>query len=444
MPPSTPPAPAELRRTMRVRHLVGSGLVFIGPAAAVGILGPLDARSHGATAAVYVVATVVMALTAFAYARMSRVVPSAGSVYAYAREGIGPRTGFVAGWMVLLDYLLVPSVAFLFVGLALHSAFAAVPAWAFTAVAVVVAVGFNLAGAATLARAAIVVVAVEVVVLGAVMIGAVAVLARGGAHRPALSPLVGIGGFAPLGVIGAVSVAALAFLGFDAIATFAEENAGSARLIGRATVACLLVAGVLFVAQSYIVELLVPWSPSHLSEHPELRDALYYDTVRQQVTPWLATALSLAKAVGAAFSGMVSLAAGGRVVMAMARDGRMPKAFARASARTSVPAAAVGAATAVTLVLAVWAAATPGGLDVLASTVSIGALSAFVLLHAAVIGYHRRAPRLVPDLLIPVAGIACLVPVIVLADRNAQIVGAAWLAVGLAVLAVLTLRRRAA
>lgn len=217
--------------------------------------------------------------------------------------------------------------------------------------------------------------------------------------------------------------------------------AGSARLIGRATVACLLIAGVLFVTQSYIVELLVPWSPSYLAEHPELRDALYYDTVRQQMAPWLATGLSLAKAVGAAFSGMVGLAAGGRVVMAMARDGRMPKAFAHASARTSVPSAAVAAATAVTLVLAVCAVAAPGGLDILASTVSIGALSAFVLLHAAVIGYHRNAPRLVPDRLVPIAGIACLVPVIVLADRHAQIVGAIWLAVGLVVLTVLTVRQ---
>jgi amino acid transporter len=428
---------------MRLSHLVGAGLVFIGPAAAVGILGPLDARSHGAVASVYIAATLVMALTAFSYARMSAAVPSAGSVYAYAREGIGPGTGFIAGWMVLLDYLLVPSVAFLFVGLALHSAFAAIPAWLFTAVAVLLAVGLNLAGAATLARAAIVVVVAEVVVLAAVLVGAIVVLARHGAHRPLLSPLVGVGEFAPIAIGGAVSIAALAYLGFDAIATFAEENSGGPRLIGRATVVCLFGAGLLFVLQSYLVGLLVPWTPTQLADRPELRDALFYDTVRAEITPWLATALSLAKAVGAAFSGMVGLAAGGRVVMAMARDGRLPEALSRSSSRGSAPVAAVLGVTTVTLVLSVWAAATPGGLDVLASTVSIGALCAFVLLHAALLGFQRRTGvGFGSGGAVAVAGIVCLIPVIVLADHHAQIVGAVWLLIGVVIAGAFAARRR--
>jgi len=136
-----PAAPASgLRRQLGLRHLVANGLVFIGPAAPVGIFGTLLARSHGAVVTVYLIATAVMTLTAVAYAQLSAVVPRAGSVYSYASAAIGPRAGFFAGWMVLLDYLLIPSVAFLFTGLAMHSFVPDVPAWVFSGAAVVVAV----------------------------------------------------------------------------------------------------------------------------------------------------------------------------------------------------------------------------------------------------------------------------------------------------------------
>lgn len=57
--------------------------------APVGVYGTLDAKSH-AVALVYPVATLAMAFTAFSYAQMVRVVPRAGSVFAYAR---GARQG---------------------------------------------------------------------------------------------------------------------------------------------------------------------------------------------------------------------------------------------------------------------------------------------------------------------------------------------------------------
>ncbi|MDN5718254.1 MAG: amino acid permease, partial [Janibacter sp.] len=104
----------ELRRSIGLTELVFIGLVFIGPAAAVGVFGTLDANSGGAVALVYIVATIVMSFTAVSYMRMSREIPRAGTVFAYASAGIGPRAGFTAGWMILLDYLFIPSVAYLF------------------------------------------------------------------------------------------------------------------------------------------------------------------------------------------------------------------------------------------------------------------------------------------------------------------------------------------
>lgn len=138
--------PVVLRRTLSVRDLIVYGLLFIGPLAPVGVFGVLDAKSGGAVALVYVIATIAMAFTAVSYAEMSRVVPEAGSVFAYASAGLGHRAGFLAGWLVMLDYLLIPSVAYLFSGIALHALFPAVPAWVFTGLAFVLTTALNLSG----------------------------------------------------------------------------------------------------------------------------------------------------------------------------------------------------------------------------------------------------------------------------------------------------------
>lgn len=137
---------ARLRRTLGFRDLVVYGLLFIAPMAPVGVFGTLDAKSDGAVALVYVAATVVMAFTAFSYAQMVRVAPMAGSVFAYARKGLGEGPGFVAGWMAMLDYLLIPAVAYLFSGIAMNSLVPGISRWVWTALAVVLTTALNLWG----------------------------------------------------------------------------------------------------------------------------------------------------------------------------------------------------------------------------------------------------------------------------------------------------------
>lgn len=83
------------------------------------------------------------------------------------------------------------------------------------------------------------------------------------------------------------------------------------------------------------------------------------------------------------------------------------------------------------------------------SVVDVGALTAFVLLHASVVGWFavRRMegpPSWWRHVLVPVVGAGVLIAVIVEATTSAQVVGACWLAVGLMVLAVQRGRRAAA
>lgn len=428
-----------LRRRITMRDLIVYGLVFIGPAAPVGVFGVLDARSGGAVPVVYLVATIAMAFTAVSYATMSERVPRAGSVFAYASRGIGPRTGFVTGWMVMLDYLLIPSVAYVFTGIAMNSFLPGIPVWVWTAGAVIITTGLNLAGVKVAARAAMWVVVAEIVVLAMVLVGIVIVLAQNGSVRSWTSPLTGVGGFSMTAVMAAVSIAVLSFLGFDALATFAEETQGtSTRLVGRATLICLIIAGLLFFIQTYLGALLMPLSPQQLADQPEMIGKAYYVMVGEQVAPWLQTLLAVAKALGAAFSAMVGQAAAARILMDMGRNGRLPRFVSTVSDRTGVPAAGVVVAALGNVALAIWAATRDDGLDLLVSIVDVGALTAFVLLHASVVGYFyakRPAEERNPwrHLVVPIVGSVILIAVLWNASRLALLIGLVWLVVGVIV-----------
>ncbi|MFF5894932.1 APC family permease [Streptomyces argenteolus] len=439
---------ARLHRTLGFRDLVVYGLLFIAPMAPVGVFGTLDAKSGGAVALVYLVATVVMAFTAFSYAQMVHVAPLAGSVFAYARKGLGEGPGFIAGWMAMLDYLLIPAVAYLFSGIAMNALVPEVSRWVWTALAVVLTTALNLWGVRAAARVGFAVLAMEIVVLLVFVVSAVVVLTRDGAQRGWLTPLTGDSGFSMTAVLGAVSVAVLSYLGFDAIASFAEEVTGGSAKVARAVLFCLVLAGVLFVAQSYLAALLEPVSSAELVADPGKQGSAFYDAVDASVGTWLHDLVAVSKAIGAAFAALAGQAAAGRLVFAMARERRLPSFLSQVDARSGVPRVAIMGAAVVTLVAAVWAARRDDGLDHLVSVVDIGALTAFVLLHASVVGWFavRRMegpPSWWRHVLMPVVGAAILVAVILEATTSAQLVGLCWLGIGLVVLAVQWGRRAA-
>ncbi|MFF8278670.1 APC family permease [Streptomyces lateritius] len=433
-----------LRRNLGFRDLVVYGLLFIAPMAPVGVFGTLDAKSGGAVALVYVVATVAMAFTAYSYAQMVRVAPLAGSVFTYARKGLGEGPGFIAGWMAMLDYMLIPAVAYLFSGIAMEALVPGVDRWVWTGIAVVITTLLNLWGVRAAARVGFAVLAMEIVVLTFV-VSAVVVLVRDGARRDWWSPLTGDASFSAAAVVGAVSVAVLSYLGFDAIASFAEEVTGGSEKVARAVLFCLALAGVLFVAQTCLVALLEPLPSAELAADPAKQGSAFYDAVDASVGTWLHDLVAASKAIGAAFAALAGQAAAGRLLFAMARERRLPRLLARTD--SGVPRLALVLAAALTMVAAVWAAQRDDGLGHLVSVVDIGALTAFVMLHASVVGWFavRGAggpPHWFRHVVMPVVGAAILVAVIVEAATSAQVVGVVWLGVGLVVLAVQGTARR--
>src|SRR5215472_18356795 len=129
----------ELKRSLGLTSLVVYGLVFISPTSPISIFGVVYNLSHGMVPLVYLVGLVAMGFTAYSYVMMARAFPIAGSVYAYAARAIGARVGFLAGWGMLLDYVLMPALVYVLCAIAVQAVFPALP----RALTIVVILGFN-------------------------------------------------------------------------------------------------------------------------------------------------------------------------------------------------------------------------------------------------------------------------------------------------------------
>jgi len=435
---------AELRRSLSLGDLLVYGLVFIVPTAPFAIFGIVFNASKGMVALTYLIGLIAMVFTALSYRAMSEAFPVAGSVYAYAGRGLHPSAGFLAGWAILLDYLLVPTLCYVVGAVAMHAVVPSVPQPLWIIGFLVFNTVINMLGIETTARASKIFLAGELIVLALfVLLGAVAV-SRGvnGSHWT-LKPFFNPAEFHFNIIFSALSVAVLSFLGFDAISTLAEEAKGGTRVVGQATMIALCIAAILFIIQTYIAALLVPDRTTFAGE-AAMNDAFY--TISAIVG---GSAFKVIVAVSAALSAaianaLVAQAATARLLFAMARDGQLPRFLAHVHPTRRVPERAILFVATVSLILGLFFV---GQVGLVSSLVNFGALFSFLMLHVSVVVYfliRRRSRAFGVHLLSPVIGFAIIAFVLVNADVHAKVGGLVWLAIGAMVLIGLRLRGRSA
>ena len=428
----------ELRRTLGFRDLVVYGLIFMVPIAPFGIFGSVYTASGGMVALAYVIGMVAMLFTAASYAQMVKAFPLAGSVYNYAGRGIGAPVGFLAGWAILLDYLLVPSLLYLIASVAMHATVPAIPVWAWLIGFVLFNTVVNVFGIRMTARITLVMLAGEAIVLVIFLVAAAFALLEGKGHGSVWSPVFNSATFTSSVVFGAVSVAVLSFLGFDGISMLAEENRGGAAQIGRAMLAALGLAGLLFIAQTWAAALLVP-DPAGLLANGDPDGVAFYDAAEVAGGSWLATLTAVATAIawGVANS-MVAQVATSRLLFAMARDRQLPRFLRKVSIKHGVPANAIVLTAVLSVAIGLYMAWRSDGIALLSSLINFGALSAFLVLHVTVVWHYvvrNRSRNLWSHLLLPAAGFAVLMYVVINANVAAQRLALIWLGVGVLVLA---------
>ena len=117
----------HLRRVLSLGDLFLYGIVSVTPSAPITVFGLALVKSRGHAVDTILIAMVAMLLTAVSYGRMAAVYPSAGSAYAYVGRGLNAHLGFLAGWAMLLDYLVIPTICAIFAALTIQRAVTGVP-----------------------------------------------------------------------------------------------------------------------------------------------------------------------------------------------------------------------------------------------------------------------------------------------------------------------------
>src|SRR3954464_337097 len=389
-----------------VSVVIGAGIFTITASTAGNITGPAISIS-------FVIAAVACGLAALCYAEFASTVPVAGSAYTFSYATFGEFVAWIIGWDLVLELALGAATVSVGwsgylnqllgdLGIPLPESIAGETA-RFNIPAIFIALvmtGILILGIKLSARVTSVIVAIRLlIVLLVIVVGVFYVKAAN--YTPFVPPAqpteTGSGltapliqtlfGFAPStfgvgGILAGAAIVFFAFIGFDIVATAAEETKNPSRDLPRGIIGSLVICTVLYVAVSLVVVGMQKYT--ELSEAAPLADAF-----RSVGLPFLSGAISVGALAGLTSVVMILMLGQSRVLFAMSRDHLLPPGLGTVHPRYGTP-YKITIFTGV--VVAVLAGFIP--LGTLAELVNIGTLFAFVLVSIAVWLLRRTRPDL--------------------------------------------------
>ncbi len=359
----------------------------------------------------FAIAGIACALAALCYAEFASTVPVAGSAYTFSYATLGELIAWIIGWDLVLELALGASVVARGWSAYLHDLFD-LPNWLagdaakpdiaailiVAALTVIAVLGTKLSGRITGVLVVVkVAVAVFVVVAGLFFIKAAnyrpfippvqaSAATESGTDQPLVQVLFGMSPshFGWFGLIAAASVVFFSYIGFDIVATAAEETKNPGRDVPRGIIGSLLICTVLYMAVSFVITGMLKYSDKRMNTAAPLSEAFRANGIN-----WASKIISLGAVAGITTVILVLLLGQSRVLFAMCRDGLLPARLASVHPRFGTPYV-------ITIItggiVAVVAGFVP--LSELSKLVSIGTLFAFVLVSAGVIVLRRTRPDL--------------------------------------------------
>ena len=117
----------KLRRVLSLSDLIIYGIILIQPVAALPLFGFANRDSQGHAVTCILVAMFAMFFTAISYGRMANRYPASGSAYTYVGRGLHPYLGFIAGFTMFMDYMIVPILCTVFTSIAANHMIPIIP-----------------------------------------------------------------------------------------------------------------------------------------------------------------------------------------------------------------------------------------------------------------------------------------------------------------------------
>jgi putrescine importer len=420
----------RLRRVLTLRDLVFYGIVIITPIAPVPIYGVAQQLSRGHVFLCVLLAGVAMMLTAVSYGRMANLYPSAGSAYVYVGKGLNPHLGFLAGWAMTLDYVVLPIVAIVQASLAIERLVPSVPyaAWV-TAFSVLIAT-LNLRGIRATARTNNLLLAAMFVVIGAFLVFATRYLFGIHGLRTFLSTraIYDPATFDVHAIATATSFAALTYIGFDGVTTLAEDVENPRRNMLLAIVSVCLFTTLFSCLLVYLAQLI--WPDYRTFENVEMA---FMDVTRRAGGTALFQGMGVVVILSSLGGGMAGQVAAARVLFGMGRDNVLPrKVFAYLDPKTNNPNVNI-----VLLSIVSWLGSLLLSLEHAGELLNFGAFLAFMGVNLAAIRQcyfleSKTKRRLLTDAVIPLLGFLFCLGIWLSLPTLAKLVGGAWFLVGIA------------
>jgi putrescine importer len=441
--PTTSASAPRLKRVLTLWDLIFYGIVLIQPIAPVPLYGVAQKLSDGHFATIILIAMFAMLITAVSYGRMAALYPAAGSAYTYVGKGLNPHLGFLAGWAMILDYLLQPLINTVWISTALHERYVPeVPFIAWAALIAGIMTVLNLAGVRSSTRANKILLFFMSIVVVFFVVLATRFLFRGQGWSGLFSiqPFYNPATFNSHRVLTATSFAALTYIGFDGVTTLAEDVENPKRNVLLAVVLTCLFAGVVSCFESYLGARVWPdWR-----SFPNLETA-FMDICSRVGGVLLFNAMAVILIVAAFGSGLTGTLGAARLLFGMGRDGVLPrKTFGYLKPGTNTPTFNIVLIGVLAFAGAVLLNQVGSAYQHAGELLNFGAFLAFMGVNFACFwqfsmlsqpGYQRRIVR---DAILPLIGFAFCFLIWWNLNNLAKTVGGIWFVLGIAYVGIKT------
>ena len=425
----------ELNRVLGLPAVCLFGFAYLAPCTIFSYFGLINGSTHGMMSFAYFIATVAMLFTALSYRQMVKAYPIAGSVYNYTSRSINPSVGFLSGWVILLDYILLPMINYIIAAGFIPLILPGIPVWLDMIILIVIVTVVNLVGVMVMSTFDNIFIVIQFAFVLTAIVFAVKVIGQHDYSILDINGFINISEWSNVGLNGVVSGAAvlcLCFLGFDSVTTLAEEAKDPAKTVGRALLIITLCAGGLFVISTYLFQ--IAWPEGWRELDP---DNGSYQLIGYLAGEFMATLLCWIMIIACLASAISSQASCARILYSMGRDHQLPnKVFGHVSKKYKVPDYNIIFIGIVSL-LSIWIS-----LDVGSTMINFGALLGFTMVNVSVFAHYwvrekNRGPAaVIKFIILPLCGVCVCMYLWANLGFWALVIGFIWLAIGVVVLVI--------